>query len=224
MEANLAEGQAIQEVNALALSVPKQAHLITVIQNNDDYNRAGQILLTIKDIRKKIENTFKPIKQKMDAAKKEVLDQEKLADKPLAEAEAWIKPLIAQFNIEQEKIRKAEEDRLQAIAQKEAVERRLAEAIKLEKEGDMNAVNDLLEAPIQAAPVIVERTVPKVAGISMRENWKFRIVDEKKIPREFLKADEVKIGGYVRSMKSAGNISGVEIYNEATVGAGRRSA
>jgi hypothetical protein len=214
----------IIEVNNLALSVPDQARQIAVIKNNDDYTRAGQILLTIKDIRKKIEATFKPIKQKMDAAKKEVLDQEKAADKPLLEAEAWLKPLISNYLIEQEKARKAEEDRLREIARKEEEERQLQAAIEAEQNGSKEEAEEIISAPVQAAPVVVPKTVPKVAGISQRENWKFRIVDEKKIPREFLKVDEVKIGSYVRAMKSAGNIPGVEIYNEATIGAGRRAA
>jgi hypothetical protein len=214
----------IIEVNALALSVPEQAHLITAITNNNDYVKAGNILLTIKDIRKKIEATFKPIKQKFDAAKKEVLDQEKAADRPLIEAENWIKPLISGYLIEQEKIRQAEERRLQEQARKEEEERRLLEAIEAEKNGQQDEAQAIIDAPVQAPPVVVPKAVPKVEGISMRENWRFRIVDEKKIPREFLRVDEVKIGAYVRAMKSAGNIPGVEIYNEATIGAGRRAA
>lgn len=214
----------IIEVNNLALSVPDQAKQIAAIKTNDDYTRAGQILLTIKDIRKKIEATFKPIKQKMDAAKKEVLDQEKAADKPLLEAEAWIKPLISGYLIEQERIRKEEENRLREQARKEEEERQLQAAIEAEQNGSKEEAEEIISAPVQAAPVVVPKTVPKVAGISQRENWKFRIVDEKKIPREFLKVDEVKIGAYARAMKSAGNIPGVEIYNEATIGAGRRAA
>jgi hypothetical protein len=214
----------IIEVNTLALSVPEQAHMITAITNNNDYVKAGNILLTIKDIRKKIEATFKPIKQKFDAAKKEVLDQEKAADRPLIEAENWIKPLISGYLIEQEKIRQAEERRLQEQARKEEEERRLLEAIEAEKNGQQDEAQAIIDAPVQAPPVVVPKAVPKVEGISMRENWRFRIVDEKTIPREFLKVDEVKIGAYVRAMKSAGNIPGVEIYNEATIGAGRRAA
>jgi hypothetical protein len=214
----------IIEVNTLALSVPEQAHMITAITNNNDYVKAGNILLTIKDIRKKIEATFKPIKQKFDAAKKEVLDQEKAADRPLIEAENWIKPLISGYLIEQEKIRQAEERRLQEQARKEEEERRLLEAIEAEKNGQQDEAQAIIDAPVQAPPVVVPKAVPKVEGISMRENWKFRITSEKAIPREFLKVDEVKIGAYVRAMKSAGNIPGVEIYNEATIGAGRRAA
>ena len=58
---DLAEGQQINEVTTLALSVPEQAKQIS-IKTMDDYVRAGEIMLTIKAIRKKITETFKPIK------------------------------------------------------------------------------------------------------------------------------------------------------------------
>jgi galactitol-specific phosphotransferase system IIB component len=214
--------QEIKEVNALALSVPDQAKQIS-IKTMDDYTRASDIIMSIKAIRKKITDTFKPIKQKMDAAKQEVLDQEKAADAPLKEAEAWLSPQIIEWNREQERIRKAEEDRLRAIAQKEEEERQLAAAVAAEQSGNKEEAEAIIETPVQAAPVIVPKAVPKVAGMSIRENWKFRIIDEKKIPREYLKVDEVKIGQVVRAMKSAANIPGVEVYNEGTV-SGRRAA
>jgi hypothetical protein len=211
----------IIEVNNLALSVPDQARQIAVIKNNDDYTRAGQILLTIKDIRKKIEATFKPIKQKMDAAKKEVLDQEKAADKPLLEAEAWLKPLISNYLIEQEKARKAEEDRLREIARKEEEERQLQAAIEAEQNGSKEEAEEIISAPVQAAPVVVPKTVPKVAGISQRENWDFEIVSESLLPRQYLMPNLVAIRQVVRGLKGNANIPGVKVFKTSSIAAGR---
>jgi transcriptional regulator of heat shock response len=212
----------VKEVTTLALSVPDQAKQIN-IKTMDDYVRAGEIMLTIKAIRKKITETFKPIKQKMDAAKQEVLDQERAADAPLKEAESWLSPQIITWNREQERIRQEEEARLREIARKEEEERQLQEAILAEQSGQKEEAEAIISAPVQAAPVVVPKAVPKVAGMSIRDNWKFRITNEKLIPREYLKVDEVKIGQVVRAMKSAANIPGVEVYNEGTV-SGRRAA
>lgn len=214
----------IIEVNTLALSVPDQARQIAAITTAEDYTRAGNILLTIKEIRKKIENTFRPIKQKMDAAKKEVLDQEKAADKPLAEAEAYIKPLISGYLAEQERIRKAEEDRLREIARKEEEERRLAEAIAAEQSGEKEVAEEIISAPVQPPPVVVPKTVPKVSGVSMMKQWKFRITDINKVPRQYLMVDEQKVGGVVRALKDQANIPGIEVYSVDVVSAGRRAA
>jgi hypothetical protein len=221
-ENDMIENTEVKEVTTLALSVPDQAKQIS-IKTMDDYVRAGEIMLTIKAIRKKITDTFKPIKQKMDAAKQEVLDQERAADAPLKEAESWLSPQIITWNREQERIRQEEEARLREIARKEEEERQLQEAILAEQSGQKDVAEEIMAAPVQAAPVVVPKSVPKVAGMSIRDNWKFRITNEKLIPREYLKVDEVKIGQVVRAMKSAANIPGVEVYNEGTV-SGRRAA
>jgi hypothetical protein len=212
----------IKEVNALALSIPEQAKQIT-IKTMADYTRASDIIMNIKAIRKKITETFKPIKQKMDAAKQEVLDQEKAADKPLKEAEAWLSPQIIEWNREQERIRHEEEDRLRKIAEDEEKERRLKEAVFAEQSGNQEEAEAIINEPAYVPPVVVPKAVPKVAGMSIRDNWKFKITNEKLIPREYLKVDEVKIGQVVRALKSATNIPGIEVYNEGTV-SGRRAA
>src|SRR5580698_10253390 len=65
--------------------------------------------------------------------------------------------------------KQAEEDRLaaEALAKKQALE-------------DVSSVQD----------VKVAASVPKVAGIRARVNWKFRIVDASKLPRKYLMPDE----------------------------------
>jgi len=62
----------------------------------------------------------------------------------------------------------------------------------------------------------------KVKGISIREVWKFKIEDEKLIPREYLSVDESKIGQVVRALKDATNIPGILVYAEKQVNAGGR--
>lgn len=89
--------------------------------------------------------------------------------------------------------------------------------------GNKEEAAAIMEAPVQAAPVVIPKAVPKVTGMSIRDNWKFRVTNEKLIPREYLKVDEVKIGQVVRALKSSTNIPGIETYNEGTV-SGRRAA
>jgi len=215
----------IEARNELEPNIQKYITSLPVkITDNETYLIFTDELKNIKSRLKVIDDRLTDPKEKARGVWQDWVDLIKELKAPLLEKETFYKKEISTYALEQERIRKAEEDRLRAIAQKEEEERQLAAAVAAEQSGNKEEAEAIIEAPIQAAPVIVERTVPKVAGISMRENWKFRIVDEKKIPREFLKVDEVKIGGYVRSMKSAGNIPGVEIYNESTVGAGRRAA
>lgn len=71
------------------------------------------------------------------------------------------------------------------------------------------------------APVEVAPSIPKVAGIKGRTNWKFRIIDESRIPRMYLIPDEVNIGAMVRSMKDPAKAEamcpGIEVYSEESV-------
>ena len=153
----------------------------------------------------------------MDAAKKEVLDQEKLADAPLAKAEAIIKPRIAQWSAEQEKIRLAEEKRLQEIARKEEEERQIDAAVHAEQSGNKEEAEQIIEAPVYVPPVVLAKTTPKVAGISLTKQWKYRIVDESKIPRQYMIPNESMIGSIVRNSKGVIIIPGVEIYSVDSV-------
>jgi hypothetical protein len=70
----------------------------------------------------------------------------------------------------------------------------------------------------------VQKTVPKVVGISTTKQWKFRITNAALIPKEYMVPDEVKIGGVVRALKDQCHIAGIEVYSVDSISAGRRAA
>ncbi len=59
--------------------------------------------------------------------------------------------------------------------------------------------------------------LPAADGIQYRSTWKFRIIDDKQIPREFLTPDLKLIEGHVRHKKDATAIPGIEAYEDQTV-------
>jgi hypothetical protein len=90
------------------------------------------------------------------------------------------------------------------------------------------------EAAIQSAAAVAEEqkaapppqikvapSIPKVAGIKGRTNWKFKITDETKIPRLYCTPDEVAIGNMVRATKDKAKaealIPGIEVWSEESV-------
>lgn len=119
--------------------------------------------------------------------------------------------------------RKAREKEIEA--QRKAGDLNKKEAERQKKEAAEAAAREkeraAKDAAVQAAnvqEVKVEASTPKVAGIRARVNWKFRIVDANKIPRAYLKADEVAIGQFVREAKKAGEvIPGIEAYSEDSI-------
>ena len=204
-----------------ALTVPEQARAIKVI-DAETYAQAGEILITIKGLRKEIDATFDPITKKAHGVWKESLDQKKKAEAPLIEAENIIKPALAAYDREQEKIRREEEERQREIARKAEEDRRLREAEQAEKEGRTEEAQAIIEEPVYVSPVVLEKTTPKVQGISMQKIWKFRVVNESLVPREYMTPDMVKIGGMVRATKGSVKVPGIEIYSEDIVKAGAR--
>ena len=203
----------IEQVKSDALAIPEQAKAIQVV-DNASYARAGAVLVAIKGIRKQIKATFKPMKQKIDESKREVLEQERKLDAPLIEGEEFIKPQLARWDAEQKTIRYEKELALRAVAKKAEEERQLAEAIALEEQGETKEAEQIMAAPVYVPPVVVASTVPKLKGVSYPVTWKFRVVNVGLVPRPYLMPDPVKIGGVVRAMKSGTNIPGIEAYPE----------
>lgn len=189
------------------------------ITNNESYLAFTQELLSIKDRLRTIDNRLEPEKKKARAAWQSWIDLIDELKAPLLEKETAYKKEIATWSAEQEKIRQAEERRLQEIARKEEIDRKLAEAIAAPVEEQAA----ILDEPVYVAPVIVPKAVPKVQGVSMSKRWTFKIDDETKIPREYLSVDLIKIGAVVRALKDQAKIPGIRIYAEDVVMAGRRA-
>ena len=209
-----------KEVTTQTQSISDEAQNI-VVSDRDSYLRAGELILAIKALRKRIAAAFKPIKQRIDEAKREVLNQERAADLPLMEAENILAPQIIAYEKAQELLRRTEEMRLQTEARKSDVERRLREAIFAEASGEEALALSILEEAACTTPVLLPRSLPKISGMTLRKNWSFRITNPDLIPREYLTPDLVKIGGVVRALKNQCRIPGIAVYEEETI-QGRR--
>ena len=203
----------ITEVDQKALTVIEQARSV-IITDSPSYTRAGELWKAITDMKKQVDESFKPIILKAHQAHKEALAQRAKIFDPLDKAGRSVKTGMESYDREQERIRQEEERRLREIARQEEEERQLAEALEAERNGDKEEMEVILEAPIYVPPVIVPKTTPKLQGGPVyRTIWQFRITDAQKIPRAYLMPDEVKIGGVVRALKEATNVPGVEAYS-----------
>ena len=188
-----------------------------VIKDPTTYQAAGGILVNIATKAKRVKEFFEPMKKAAAAAHKAICDQEKTVLDPLAALGTKIKSGLTAYDYAQEQERRRREDEERQRRMKEEEEKRLSEASAMEAAGDAAAASDHLAKPVTVEPVVLQKETPKVEGVSFRENWSFRIVNEAAIPREFMVADLKKIGAYAKAMKSAGKIEGVEIYSERNV-------
>jgi hypothetical protein len=202
------------DVETKALSIVDQAKAVKVT-DSQTYLSAGVFWKQIGEMISEVKDTFDPICDAAHRAHKAATTKRAKYLEPLETAYKSVKRLMSDYDAEQERIRKAEEARLQAIAQKEEEERCLQEAILAEQSGNKEEAEAIIETPVQAAPVVVPKSVPKMAGGPVyRTIWKFRIKNAALIPKEYLIPDDIKIGGVVRAMKSATSIPGIEAYEE----------
>jgi len=248
-----------EEVETKALTIVDQAKAVTVTDSKT-YTAAGMLWKSIGDMIKEVKDTFDPICEKAFAAHKEATGKRAKYLDPLTVAQKSVKQIMSAYDAEQERIRKAEEERLAAIARKEEEERRRIEQERLEAErkaeedrllkeaeaarerGDKEAADALLNAavesneqinqaaaaiaaePIYVPPVVVPKSVPKMAGGPVyREMWLAEVTDIKalclavatgKASTECVLGNMPTLNRMAVALKGTMNIPGVRSYSK----------
>lgn len=137
-----------EEVSREVVSVEAQAKALKVVDAKS-YLDAGELWKSIKALRKKVADTFDPLVKKAFELHKNAVATKKENDSPLEAAERMVKQAMSNYDLEQERIRRAEEARLAEIARKEEEARRQAELARLAAE--KKAEEDrLMEAALAA--------------------------------------------------------------------------
>ena len=185
------------------------------ITNNREYELACNFEMAIAKYKKELDAEFDDNISMWHQGHKAAVGNKRKYEEPAIQARAIVKLKTFQFEDEQDRSRRAEEARLQAEAQKKAEEEALEAAERAEKAGNKQEAEAIIQTPVAAPVVVLKPFTPKVPGHVRRTITKFRIVNEKLIPREYLKPDEVKINGVVRSLGLSANIPGVEVYEES---------
>ncbi|MCC6797688.1 MAG: hypothetical protein IT366_21425 [Candidatus Hydrogenedentes bacterium] len=213
----------ITTVAPLGDSIRQRCMELAVIDSQETAELAGSIVKDAARVKAQILQHIDPVVETAHKAHKAATT---LRNK-LLDFEADVKGLnqrLGAYLAEQRRIadeaRRAAEQKAREEAERlrrEQEEAALAKAAALEAEGRHVAATLALHEAEKPVPVVKPEPVmeaPKVAGISLRDNWKWRVVNEAAVPREFLQINESMIGAIVRSQKDRANIPGIEIYNE----------
>ncbi|MBT9138984.1 MAG: hypothetical protein DDT31_01564 [Syntrophomonadaceae bacterium] len=188
-----------------------------IITSHDTYSEAGDWLVTIKKVKKTIEEFFKPMKDAAHKSWKAVCDKEKQELDKLSPALNHLNKQMTDWNVAQERLRRLEEDRLRREAEKAEEDRRLQAAIEAEQAGEKEEATAILEEPLYVPPPIVEKTVPKQAGLAMTTTWRWRLKDINLVPRQFLNINETALNAHVKNLKDRSNVPGIEVYPESSM-------
>lgn len=211
--------------------VKESENMLTIYQDykilsQPGYADAGDDLKKIKAKAKEIEEVRRSITRPMDEAKAKVIDFFRHPIELLNKAETIIKRAILTYQQDQERKRKEEETRLQEQARKEEEKRRKAleaKAEKAEAKGDTDKAEELKQQAEEVhVPVLIIPQLEKVEGIHTRKIWKYRIVDENKLPREYLMPNHKMLGEFAEATKGTIPVPGVEFYFSEIIAAGKK--
>jgi hypothetical protein len=149
--------------------------------------------------------------------------------------EAKIKQINAElvrWTEEQERARRAEQRRLEAIEMKRLEDERLAQAQEMQNAGvGEESLDEILSAPIIIeTPVVARPTYEKNSGVVMRENWSGEVTDfyalvkavaKDKSKLNLLQINQTALNQMARAQKSMMDIPGIRAVNKPVVASGR---
>ena len=193
-----------------------------VVTDNKTNESATNFLKGVKTLIKEIETELEPAISQAHELHLTLTTQKKKFIDPLKGVEHTVKGKISKFLLDQEKIRIEEQRKAREKADAEERKRKAileAQALAHEQNGRSEKAEERrqqAEEVFVPAPII-ESKVEQQKGVATKVNWKFEITDISKIPTQYLKADEVAIGGVVRALKGNTNIPGVRVYSENTL-------
>ena len=197
-----------------------------VVTNNQNNQLAANMVKILKNFQAEIRAELRPHIQKANELHKSLCSQEKRHLEPLVVAEREIKGKMSAFFEVQEEKRRKEQQRL--ADQAAAAERKRRET--LEKQAAAHEAAGRAEkaeerrqaaAEVHVPTPIVETAVEKQEGVATKVVWKFDIVDETLIPREFMMPDEKGILKIVAAYKNKANVEklipGIRAYPETII-------
>lgn len=211
--------ETIQEIEKEALESIEKARSITV-RTQEQYEEAAVLLKLVKERQKKVKESFDPIVDKAHKAHKEAVAQRDKLLNPLLNAEKDYKRLMINYDNQKEAEAKAEQDRLQKLAdaeaakQKKILDEKIARAEasgKLEKAEAFQAQKETI-IPIQA-PVIAAQ-INNPSGVSYRDNWSAEVIDVNLLPSEYMLPNLPMLNAIAKSTKGSIKISGVKFNCE----------
>ena len=185
-----------------------------VVKDGASATEATGFLVNVKTALKTAESTRKDMTAGIVAAKKNIDGFFRELTNPYKDAEKTVKEKLGNYHLEQERIRQDEERRLRVERELREAERTQAETQAAEWGEEPPPVEEPAEEPTEVPEPV--KTVRSGGGsASMREVWKYEIVDSKAIPRHFWMVDEGKIQRAVDFGDR--EIPGLRIYKDIQV-------
>ena len=196
------------------------------IKNDQEYLNSGEFLKKIKSYSKYIDDERKSITKPLDEIKKRVMIFFKEPLDDLNSAENIFKKAILDYKAEKERKQiEAEKKAVEiAIKKEDSIKAKLDErAKKAEKNGNELMASQLREQKeaVYIPSFLKTQSDITIKGISTKKMWRYRIIDETLIPRNYMEVNEKMIYKMLQATQGLVPIPGVEFYQDEVVSAGR---
>lgn len=202
------EDHDVREAQAAVRTVADEARELVIHDDASDL-AAKTLLGHVTSARKRIEALKKRWLDPLNQQVKLIRGDFDAMAAPAAEAEQILRGKVAVYYREKQEAARREEERLRKLAEKRQ-EKAIAKA---EAKGEEPPL-PVIPMPTIAAPAKTTRTETGSA-VTMRKVWKWRVVDEQQIPREYFVLDEKKLNAVVKA--GLREIPGVEVYETEEV-------
>lgn len=197
---------AIEKVKSFA-----EANKGLIVSDDASYTGALQALAEVRTLSKELEANRKERTQPLDAHKKEIMEAYKPAVDACSAADVALVSVTQRWAREQEAARRKAEQEAAAKAERERQKAEQKAETYREQGREDKAEEWETKARFTPAPV-VPAAVPKVAGVSMRDEWRFEVVDKAKLPLNYLIPNETAIGKVVDALKEEHGIPGIRVW------------
>jgi len=190
------------------------------------YLQVADLLKQGRQLERDIQDHHRPIKEAADRAHKVACDQEKKLLGPVARGVLYLKGLIGTWGVEQENKRREEQQKLQAEADRLALEERQRQIEAAKDAGNKKEARELAKAPVMVVPVAAPPPAAKAAGVSVSRPWKARVVSikalcqaigEGKVPEHYVEANLSALNSEAKAKQARLAIPGVEAYQDVGV-------
>lgn len=202
-------------INDFAVCVFDKAKEI-VVNDKDTFEQTAIRLQIVKTKFKEIEERRKELVKPFQEATKKLNDFFKRPLDLLKGAENCLKSAMSSYAYRLEQEQKEKQRKIDEIAERER-EKIKKRAEKQLQKGNEKKAEELIQQVELVPHAVVESEVPNIKGISTRENWKYRVVDLNKVPREFLVLDDARLSKIAKATKGLVPIEGIEFYSEAVI-------
>lgn len=167
---------AIPETNEEGLTAVDRARAIAIV-TVADYSSADLFCVGLKALEKKVDEAYDEHISAAFSAHRSLVAKKKKYAEPIEEARRIVKGKMLVFQQEAERLRKIEEDRINAEAKKKAEDAALADASAAEKSGDHEAAAAIISQPIVVAHRTSESFLPKAQTRVSSGRWGATVID-----------------------------------------------